>query len=142
MANKRWVSALAAASVITAGISVGVAWADGPGGVVESTDISEAVGTGVFEGELVGFLATGATNDEAAANVIAACQAAGGSECTADEVTNDNLCIASVADDDTDVVAGGAGVTVEAARIDALAKAAGNNTPIAVDSPVVISDCP
>ena len=142
MANKRWVSALAAASVIAAGVSVGVAWADGPGGVVENTDISEAVGTGVFEGELVGFLAAGATNDEAAANVIAACQAAGGDECTADEVTNDTLCIASVADDDTDVVAGGAGVTVEAARIDALAKAAGNNTPIAVDSPVVISDCP
>ena len=142
MAMKRWVSALAAAGVIAAGVSVGVAWADGPGGVIENTDISEAVGTGVFEGELVGFLATGATNDQAAANVIAACQAAGGSECTADEVTNDNLCIASVADDDTDVVAGGAGVTVEAARIDALAKAAGNNTPIAVDSPVVISDCP
>lgn len=142
MANKRWISALAAAGVIAAGVSVGVAWADGPGGVVENTDIAEAVGTGVFEGELVGFLATGATNDQAAASVIAACQAAGGSECTADEVTNDNLCIVSVADADSDVVAGGAGVTVEAARLDALARAAGNNTPIAVDSPVVISDCP
>lgn len=142
MANKRWVSAILAAGVVAAGISVGAAWADGPGGVVENTDIAEAVGTGVFQDELVGFLATGATNDEAAANVIAACQAAGGVECTADEVTNDSLCIVSVADDDTDVVAGGAGVTVEAARIDALVKAAGNNTPIAADAPIVISDCP
>ena len=142
MANKRLVSAILAAGVVAAGVSIGAAWEDGPGGVVQDTDISEAVGTGVFDGELVGFLAAGATNDQAAANVIAACQAAGGSECTADEVTNDNLCIVSVADDDTDVVAGGAGVTVEAARIDALAKAAGNNTPIGADSPIVISDCP
>ena len=142
MANKRLVSAILAAGVVAAGVSIGAAWADGPGGVVQDTDISEAVGTGVFDGELVGFLAAGATNDQAATNVIAACQAAGGSECTADEVTNDNLCIVSVADDDTDVVAGGAGVTVEAARIDALAKAAGNNTPIGADSPIVISDCP
>lgn len=142
MANKRLVSAILAAGVVAAGVSIGAAWADGPGGVVEETEISEAVGTGVFADELVGFHAAGATNDQAAANVIAACQAAGGVECTADEVTNDNLCIVSVADDDTDVVAGGAGVTVEAARIDALTKAAGNNTPIGADSPVVISDCP
>ena len=142
MANKRLVSAIVAAGVIAAGISVSTAWAGGPGGTVENTDIAEAVGTGVFQGELVGYLATGATNEQAAANVIAMCQAAGGSECTADEVTNDNLCIASVADDDTDVVAGGAGVTVEAARIDAIAKAAANNTPIAANAPVVISDCP
>ncbi len=142
MANKRLVSVIVAAGVVAAGVSIGAAWADGPGGVVQDTDIAEAVGTGVFEGELVGFRAPGATNDQAAAAVIAACQAAGGSECTADEVTNDNLCIVSVADDDTDVVAGGAGVTIEAARIDALAKAASNNTPIAVDSPIVIADCP
>ncbi|MGI9162631.1 MAG: DUF4189 domain-containing protein [Mycobacterium sp.] len=142
MANKRLVSVIVAAGVITAGVSITTAWAGGPGGAVEDTDISEAVGTGVFDDELVGFLASAPTNDQAAASVIAACQAAGGSECTADEVTNENLCIASVADDDTDVVAGGAGVTVEAARIDAIAKAAANGTPIAADSPIVISDCP
>lgn len=142
MANKRLVSAIVAAGVIAAGISVGTAWAGGPAGSIEDTDIAEAVGTGVFADELVGYLASGTTIEEAAANVIAACQAAGGSECTADEVTNDDLCIASVADDDTDVVAGGAGPTVEAARIDAIAKAAANNTPIAADAPIVISDCP
>ncbi|HPX35900.1 MAG TPA: hypothetical protein PLH92_05370 [Mycobacterium sp.] len=141
MANKRLVSAIVAAGVVAAGVSIGTAWAGGPGGTVQE-DIAEAVGTGVFDGELVGFLATGATVEQASANVIAACQAAGGSECTADEATNDNLCIVSVADDDSDVVAGGAGVNVEAARIDALARAAGNNTPIAADAPVVISDCP
>ena len=110
MANKRLVSVIVAAGVVAAGVSVATAWADGPGGVVDETDISEAVGTGVFDGELVGFLALAATNDQAAASVIAACQAAG--------------------------------VPVEAARIDAIAKAAADGTPIAMDAPIVISDCP
>ena len=90
---------------------------------------------------LMGFRALGETNDEASAAVIAACQAAGGVECTADEVTNDDLCIVSVADDDNNVVSGGAGVTIEAARADALQRAAANNTPEGPNARVLISDC-
>lgn len=142
MTKTRLVSALLAAGVIAAGVSTGIAWAGGPDGAVEDTNISEAVGTGVFLGELDGFYGSGATNEEASANVLAACQAAGGVDCTVDEVTNDNLCIVSVADDASDVVAGGAGPTIEAAVADAFARAAANNTPMAPGSPVVISDCP
>jgi uncharacterized protein YgbK (DUF1537 family) len=135
------VCTVVAAGVIVGGASTGIAWAGGPDGVVEQ-DTSVAVGTGAFINAIVGFTATGATNDEASANVIAACQAAGGVNCTADEVTNDNLCIASVASDLTDVVAGGAGPTVEAARQDALNKAMANGTPEGADAVVVVSACP
>ena len=52
--------AVAAAAAIAATIWAGSAWADGPGGVVEDGgDISEAVGSGVLDGALVGFSATG-----------------------------------------------------------------------------------
>jgi hypothetical protein len=131
-----------ASGVVAAAISAGIAWAGGPAGVVEdSADISVAVGTGVFEGTLAGFQATGATNDQASANVIAQCQSAGGQLCTSDEVTNDSLCIASVADDANSVVAGGAGDTVEAARADAFQRAANNGTPLTASAVVVISTC-
>ena len=142
MPSIRLVAPLVAAGVIAVGISTGTAWAGGPGGAIEnSPDISVAVGTGVFIDGLVGFRATGATNDEASARVIAQCQSAGGQECTSDEVTNDNLCIVSVADDSNDVVAGGAGVTVEAARDDAFQRAAANGTPLGPAAVIVISDC-
>lgn len=142
MPRTRFVVALAAAGVVVAGISAGTAMAGGPGGVVEnSSDASVAVGTGVFIDGLVGFRATGATNDEASARVIAQCLSAGGQECTSDEVTNDRLCIVSVADDSNDVVSGGAGVTVEAARDDAFQRAAGNGTPLGPSAAIVISDC-
>ncbi len=143
MANKRLVSAIVAAGVVAAGASAGFAWAGGPGGTIDnSADTYEAVGTGTFIGELDGFRATGSTAQEASAAVIAACQAAGGVECTSDEVTNDNLCIVSVADDSSDVVAGGAGATVEAAMADAMARAAANNTPLGAGAAVVVSACP
>ena len=143
MANTRLVSAIVAAGIVAAGVSVGTAWAGGPGGVVEDPeDISVAVGTGEFNGFLVGFTATGDTNAEASAEVIGKCAGAGGVECTADEVTNDALCIVSVADEATHVVAGGAGVTVEAAVADAYARAAANNTPFAPGALVVVSACP
>ncbi|OBG16543.1 hypothetical protein A5765_07375 [Mycolicibacterium celeriflavum] len=143
MVNTRLVSVIAAAGLIGAGFSAGTAWAGGQGGVVEDPeDISAAVGTGVFDGAVVGFTATGDTNDEASAAVIAQCEQAGGVQCTSDEVTNDRLCIVSVADDVSDVVAGGAGVTVEAARADAFNRAAANNTPLSPTAPVVISACP
>ncbi|HET9565716.1 MAG TPA: DUF4189 domain-containing protein [Mycobacterium sp.] len=136
-------AAIAVAVIAIAGASMSTAWAGGPPGVVEDpVDIAEAVGTGVFDGALVGFRATGDTNDEASANVIAACERAGGQECTSDEVTNDNLCIVSVADDNNDVVAGGAGVTVEVAREDALRRAAANGTPLPPTATTVISACP
>ena len=136
------VAPLVAAGVIAVGISTGTAWAGGPGGAIEnSPDISVAVGTGVFIDGLVGFTATGATNDEASARVIAQCQSAGGQECTSDEVTNDNLCIVSVADDGNEVVAGGAGVTSAAARDDAFQRAAANGTPLGPTAAIVISDC-
>ena len=141
MGRTRKVWTFVAAGVVTVGVSTGIAWAGGPGGTVEA-DTSVAVGTGLFSNSIVGFTATGATNDEAEAKVIAACQAAGGVECTADEVTNDNLCIASVASDLTKIVAGGAGPTVEAARQDALNKAMANGTPEGPDAVVVVSACP
>lgn len=141
MGRTRKVWASVAAGVVAGGVSTGIAWAGGPGGTVEA-DTSVAVGTGLFNNSIVGFTATGATNDEAAAKVIAACQAAGGVDCTADEVTNDNLCIAAVASDLTDIVAGGAGPTVEAARQDALNKAMANGTPEGPDAVVVVSVCP
>ncbi|MFM9033609.1 MAG: DUF4189 domain-containing protein [Mycobacterium sp.] len=141
MARRR-VSAIVAAGFVAAGLSTGIAWAGGEGGTVQPDDISVAVGTGEFINELAGFTAYGPNNDAAAAAVIAACQAAGGVECTADEVTNDNLCIVSVASDSTDVVAGGAGPTIEAARQDALNKAIANGTPEGADAVVVVSACP
>ena len=134
--------ALVGVGVIATAISTGTAWAGGPGGAVEdSNDISVAVGTGVFIDGLVGFRASGATNEEASARVIAQCQSAGGQECTSDEVTNDDLCIVSVADDSNEVVAGGAGLTVEAARDDAFQRAAANGTPLGPTAAIVISDC-
>ena len=105
-------------------------------------DISVAVGTGEFIDSIVGFVATAPTNDEASAKVIKACEDAGGVECTSDEVTNENLCIVSVASDSTDVVAGGAGKTIEEAKQDALNKAKANGTPEGADAVVVVSDCP
>lgn len=103
--------------------------------------MSVAVGTGVFVDGLAGFRATGPTNEEASARVIAQCQGAGGQDCTSDEVTNDNLCIVSVADNGNEVVAGGAGTTVDAARDDAFQRAAANGTPMGAAAAIVISDC-
>lgn len=142
MPSIRLVAPLMVAGLVAVGISIGTAWAGGPGGTIEDgSDMSVAVGTGVFVDELVGFRATGPTNDDASARVIAQCQSAGGQECTSDEVTNDNLCIVSVADDSNDVVAGGAGATTEAARDDALQRAAANGTPLSPAAVIVISDC-
>lgn len=143
MAKIRSVSAIVVAGALATVMTTGTAWADGPGGVVDNSgDISVAVGTGQFIDTIVGFTATGATNDEASATMLAACQAAGGVQCTVDEVTNDNLCIASVGSGTTKVVAGGAGSTVEAARQDALNKASANGTPEGPDAVVVVSACP
>ena len=74
--------------------------------------------------------------------MIAVCQAAGGVDCSSDVVTNDNVCIVSVGDDENDVVSGGAGVTIDAARQDALQRAAASNLPIDPASPAIISACP
>lgn len=144
MGKSRLVSVILGAGVVAAGISAGVAWADGPGGYVEDPeDIFAAVGTGEFEGTLAGFTATGDTSEEASAAVVAACEQAGGVECTSDEVTNDNLCIVSVAaSDGSGVVAGGAGATTEAARGDAFNRAAANNTPLDPGAQIVVSACP
>lgn len=142
MVRTGFVSVFIAGGCVAATVVAGSAWAGGPIGPVDDPNhASEAVGTGTFTNALVGFHATGATNEEAAANVIAKCQLAGGQDCTADEVTNEDLCIVSVADDGPDVVAGGAGVTVEAARDDALRRAAANGTPLPPTASVVISDC-
>ncbi|MGB0437738.1 MAG: DUF4189 domain-containing protein [Mycobacterium sp.] len=143
MPNTRLVSVILAAGVIGAGISTGTAWAGGPGGVVENVDhMSAAVGTGVFEDALVGFLATGATNEEASANVVAQCEAAGGMYCTMDMATNDDNCIGSFADPVNMVVGGGAGATIEEARQNAINEAAIYNMPVSEpDVFVVIADC-
>lgn len=153
MASKRWVWAFVAAGGVASAVAAGTAWAGGPGGTVEDTpaDLFAAVGGGTFEdfqdgtggnGFEVGFTATGPTAEAAQAAVIAACQAAGGVDCTADEYTNDNLCIVSVFDPVSHVEAGGAGPDVEAARLDAIARAAANGTPLPADAGVLISSCP
>ena len=146
------VSAFVSAGVLAAAFSTGTAWAGGPEGAPESpNDLFEAVGSGTFDDTRdgpggasaeVGFRATGASADEASAAVVAACTAAGGVDCTSDEVTNDNVCIVSVFDPGTSVDAGGAGPTVEAAREDAIQRAAANNTPMSAAAAVLISACP
>jgi len=162
MSNTRVVWAIVAAGVLAGGVLTGCSKSESPSssespGTTGTTtavaeDISVAVGTGEFtdtEGDndpttntIVGFTATAPTNDEASARVIKACEDAGGVECTADEVTNDNVCIASVASDETAVVAGGAGATVEDARLDAIKKAEDNKTPLGADAIVIVSACP
>ena len=154
MSNTRVVWAIVAAGVLAGGVLSGCSKSESPGGETKAAaqDISVAVGTGEFTdtagdkdpatNTIVGFTATAPTNDEASAEVIKACQDAGGVECTADEVTNDNVCIASVASDETAVVAGGAGATVEDARLDAIKKAESNKTPLGADAVVVVSACP
>lgn len=158
MASTRWAAALAA-GVTAAGISIGVAWAGGPGGTVDDSPgppgsyggMFSAVGSGTFENFAdgvgrynveVGYNAYGNTAAEAEAGVVGQCQAEGGVSCSADMVTNDNLCIAVVVDINTRVDVGGAGPTVEAARLNAVERAAANGTPVSPNSPVLISDCP
>lgn len=140
MARARLVSVCALGTVI-ASLSVGIAWAGGPGGVVDDTDISRAVGSGVLNGTLAGFSAKGPTNDAATDAVVLACQQAGAEDCGRDEVTNDNLCIVSVGDD-TGVVSGGAGPTIEAARDDAFRHAAEAGVAFAPDARILVSVCP
>lgn len=131
---------LAAVGAAAVMISMGSAWADGPAGVV---DISRAVGSGVLNGNLVGFTVTGPTNEAASAAVVAACQQAGAGECTRDEVTNDNLCVVSVgAEDDSGVVSGGAGPTIEAARDDAYRHSQDAGAPLGPGARILASVCP
>lgn len=119
------------------------AWAGGPGGVVDSGVVSRAVGSGVRDGMLIGFTATGPTNDLASAAVIAACQGAGAEQCSSDEQTNDVFCIVSVgADDGSGVVSGGAGPTVEAARDDAFRHVTAANLTLDPSARVLASSCP
>lgn len=148
-----------AAGVGVVGISVGTAWAGGPPGDVDDTPgppgsyggMFAAVGSGTFldpadptgkRSVEVGYDAFGNTAEETAASLVAQCQADGGQSCSTDMVTNDNLCIVVVADEMTRLDVGGAGTTVEAARLDAINRAAANGTPINPASPILISDCP
>jgi hypothetical protein len=148
MAIIRSVSAVCAAGIVTAGavvamVSAGPAWADGPGGEVEGTEISRAVGSGVLDEVLVGYMATGATNEEAEAAVIAVCQNAGADQCTSDEVTNADICVVSVgAEDGSGVVAGGAGRTVEEAHDDAFNNASEFDQTLDPAARILISSCP
>lgn len=140
------------AAVVTALSAFGVgatlwcttpAWAGGPGGVVEDVAVSRAVGSGLVGGLLVGYTATGPTNEAAAANVVSVCQGAGADQCSSDEVTNDVFCVVTVgADDGTGIVAGGAGGTVEAARGDAYANAARAGVTLDPAARVLASSCP
>ena len=143
MPHTRLVSAIMAAGVITAGISTGTAWAGGPGGAVENVDqMSAAVGTGVFIDELAGFLALGNTNEEAMANVVAQCEAAGGMACSSDMATNVDNCIGAFADPVNMISGGGVGATIEEARQNAIQRAIDANMAVsAPDVFVVIADC-
>jgi len=119
------------------------AWAGGPDGVVENDDISRAVGSGVLDGALVGFMAVGSTNKGAAAAVVAACQNAGGEQCSSDEVTNDVFCVVSLgAMDGSGVVAGGAGTTLEEAREDAVRNVGRADLVADPGARVLASSCP
>lgn len=144
MAFTRIASTIITLGVVAAAFSVGSAWAGGPDGAVDSPDnISQAVGSGVLNGALAGFSATGPTNEAASAAVIAACQRAGAQECTRDEVTNDNLCVVSVgADDESGIVSGGAGSTVEAARDDAFRHSQDADAPLDPGARILVSACP
>lgn len=144
MALTHTASTMIAVGAVVATLSIGSAWAGGPDGAVDSTgDISQAVGSGVLNGVLAGFSATGPTNDAASAAVIAACQQAGAQECSRDEVTNDSLCVVSVgADDGSGIVSGGAGPTVEAARADALKHSQDADAPLDPSARVLVSACP
>ena len=143
MPHTRLVSAIMAAGVITAGISTGTAWAGGPGGAVENVDqMSAAVGTGVFIDELAGFLALGNTNEEAMANVVAQCEAAGGMACSSDMATNMDNCIGAFADPVNMISGGGVGATIEEARQNAIQRAIDANIPVSPpDVFLVIADC-
>ena len=117
--------------------------AGGPGGVVTGGDISRAVGSGVMDGLLVGFTASGPTNDAASAAVVAACQSTGATECSSDEVTNDVFCVVSVgADDGSGIVSGGAGPTIEAAREDAFAHVRQADLVLDPSARVLAGSCP
>ncbi len=144
MALTRKIFGFLGMAVVAATISAGSAWAGGGDGMVDGgDDMSRAVGSGVLNGELVGFTVTGPTNEAATAAVVTACQQAGAQDCTRDEVTNDNLCIVSVgADDDSGVVAGGAGSTLEAARADAVRHAQDANAPLGPGARILTSACP
>lgn len=144
MALTRKIVGFLGVAIVAATISAGSAWAGGADGVVDGgDDMSRAVGSGVLNGELVGFSVTGPTNEAATAAVIVACQQAGAQDCTRDEVTNDNLCVVSVgADDDSGAVSGGAGPTLEAARGDALRHAQDANAVLGPGARILASACP
>jgi hypothetical protein len=147
MAIIRSVSAAFATGVVTAGtvvamVSAGSAWAGGPDGDVEGNAVSRAVGSGVIDGDLMGYQASGANNDAAEAAVIAVCQNAGADQCTSDEVTDAPICIVSVgAEDGSGVVAGGAGHTIEEASADAYQNAGEFNQTLDPGSSILASSC-
>lgn len=143
MAAIRGVSVILISVLAVAMVSAGVAWAGGPAGVVEDSDISRAVGSGVLDGALTGFAASGPTNASAAEAVVAACQNAGAEQCSSDEVTNDVFCVVSVgADDGSGIVSGGAGETVEAARADAFQHVGQADLVLDPGARVLASSCP
>ena len=136
-------ASVALAAAFVALVTAAPALAGGPDGVVEDGNISRAVGSGLSGGTLVGFTATGSTNDAASAALIAACQGAGAQQCSSDEVTNDVFCVVSVgADDGTGIVAGGAGPTVDAARDDAFRNVGRANLVLNPAARVLASSCP
>lgn len=136
-------ASVALAAAFVALVTAAPASAGGPDGVVEDGNISRAVGSGLSGGTLVGFTATGPTNDAASAALVAACQGAGAQQCSSDEVTNDVFCVVSVgADDGTGIVAGGAGPTVDAARDDAFRNVGRANLVLNPAARVLASSCP
>lgn len=137
-----WIRGVSAGLLCTVALAA-PAWAGGPGAVVDTGVVSRAVGSGVRDGLLVGFVATGPTNEMAANAVIAACQAAGAEQCSSDEQTNDIFCIVSVgADDGSGIVSGGAGATPEAAREDAFRHVAQANLTLDPSARILASSCP
>jgi hypothetical protein len=143
MAAIRRVSVILISVLAVAMVSASAAWAGGPPGVVEDTDMSRAVGSGLLDGTLTGFAASAPTNAAAAEAVVAACQNAGAEQCSSDEVTNDVFCVVSVgADDGSGIVSGGAGESVEAARTDAFQHVGQADLVLDPGARVLASSCP
>lgn len=137
------ISAVSALGVAASLLCAASASAGGPPGLVEDGAVSRAVGSGLVNGVLVGYTASGPTNEAAAAAVVSVCQGAGAEQCSSDEVTNDVFCVVTVgADDGTGVVAGGAGGTVDAARGDAFANAGRAGVVLDPAARVLASSCP
>ena len=128
-------SAVFAAATAACALSIAVsgpAWAD---------TTARSIAIGVIDGQLITNLATGDTLQDAKAAAVAGCQRNGATQCSAAASTDGDECLVVLGEADGSY-AGGSGTTITAARQDALANAAQDNTQIANTAPILTSSCP